>query len=187
MCTLFEGQNFRHNLYPSYKSNRPPTPDTIVQGLQYLKASIKAMSIKVIEASCEFILRKGFKGVLYYNWYKYKFIQVIGSRCRSRWCDWNISLKECWCWVQGDVLSGSETHTLSLCVSAFVIEMPSMIYWDTITNDCLILMIGTSCLPRQRLLSDSISFITSPKNCSTWWSVSIRYDFLLYITCYLMI
>ncbi|MCH97849.1 DNA polymerase I-like, partial [Trifolium medium] len=47
MCTFFEGQNFRHNLYPSYKSNRPPTPDTIVQGLQYLKASIKAMSIKV--------------------------------------------------------------------------------------------------------------------------------------------
>ncbi|KAL6573445.1 hypothetical protein OROHE_001904 [Orobanche hederae] len=43
------GLNFRHTLYPSYKSNRPPTPDTIVQGLQYLKASIKAMSIKVIE------------------------------------------------------------------------------------------------------------------------------------------
>ncbi|KAK7319817.1 hypothetical protein RJT34_04545 [Clitoria ternatea] len=44
-----KGQNFRHNLYPAYKSNRPPTPDTIVQGLQYLKAAIKAMSIKVIE------------------------------------------------------------------------------------------------------------------------------------------
>ncbi|KAL2344867.1 hypothetical protein Fmac_006152 [Flemingia macrophylla] len=42
-----DGQNFRHNLYPAYKSNRPPTPDTIVQGLQYFKASIKAMSIKV--------------------------------------------------------------------------------------------------------------------------------------------
>ncbi|ESQ45305.1 hypothetical protein EUTSA_v10010410mg [Eutrema salsugineum] len=44
-----KGLNFRHNMYPAYKSNRPPTPDTIVQGLQYLKASIKAMSIKVIE------------------------------------------------------------------------------------------------------------------------------------------
>ncbi|XP_076899616.1 uncharacterized protein LOC143553513 isoform X2 [Bidens hawaiensis] len=44
-----DGQTFRHTLYPSYKGNRPPTPDTIVQGLQYLKASIKAMSIKVIE------------------------------------------------------------------------------------------------------------------------------------------
>ncbi|KAH7858152.1 hypothetical protein Vadar_020563 [Vaccinium darrowii] len=44
-----DGLNFRHTLYPSYKSHRPPTPDTIVQGLQYLKASIKAMSIKVIE------------------------------------------------------------------------------------------------------------------------------------------
>lgn len=45
-----KGMNFRHTLYPLYKSNRSPTPDTIVQGLQYLKASIKAMSIKVIEA-----------------------------------------------------------------------------------------------------------------------------------------
>ncbi|XP_058202352.1 uncharacterized protein LOC131316870 isoform X5 [Rhododendron vialii] len=44
-----KGLNFRHTLYPSYKSHRPPTPDTIVQGLQYFKASIKAMSIKVIE------------------------------------------------------------------------------------------------------------------------------------------
>ncbi|XP_042064736.1 DNA polymerase I-like isoform X1 [Salvia splendens] len=44
-----KGMNFRHTLYPSYKSNRPPTPDTVVQGLQYLKASLKAMSIKVIE------------------------------------------------------------------------------------------------------------------------------------------
>ncbi|XWS09410.1 hypothetical protein CRYUN_Cryun40dG0082700 [Craigia yunnanensis] len=46
---MAKGLNFRHTLYPLYKSNRPPTPDTIVQGLQYLKASIKAMSIKVIE------------------------------------------------------------------------------------------------------------------------------------------
>ncbi|CAF2111193.1 DNA polymerase I [Brassica napus] len=44
-----KGMNFRHTLYPAYKSNRPPTPDTVVQGLQYLKASIKAMSVKVIE------------------------------------------------------------------------------------------------------------------------------------------
>lgn len=46
--------NFRHTLYPAYKSNRPPTPDTIVQGRQYLKAAIKAMSIKVIEVSSLF-------------------------------------------------------------------------------------------------------------------------------------
>lgn len=49
--TCISGLNFRHTLYPSYKSNRPPTPDTIIQGLQYLKASIKAMAIKVIEVS----------------------------------------------------------------------------------------------------------------------------------------
>eukprot|EP00268_Persea_americana_P034676 TRINITY_DN34299_c0_g2_i10.p1 TRINITY_DN34299_c0_g2~~TRINITY_DN34299_c0_g2_i10.p1 ORF type:complete len:248 (+),score=51.43 TRINITY_DN34299_c0_g2_i10:1858-2601(+) len=46
---MAKGLTFRHNLYPSYKSNRFPTPDTVVQGLQYLKASIKAMSIQVIE------------------------------------------------------------------------------------------------------------------------------------------
>ncbi|XP_017222671.1 uncharacterized protein LOC108199388 isoform X5 [Daucus carota subsp. sativus] len=44
-----DGLNFRHTLYPPYKSNRSPTPDTVVQGLQYLKASLKAMSVKVIE------------------------------------------------------------------------------------------------------------------------------------------
>uniref|UniRef100_A0A0D9VRH3 5'-3' exonuclease domain-containing protein n=1 Tax=Leersia perrieri TaxID=77586 RepID=A0A0D9VRH3_9ORYZ len=44
-----DGMTFRHMLYPAYKSNRIPTPDTIVQGMQYLKASIKAMPIKVIE------------------------------------------------------------------------------------------------------------------------------------------
>lgn len=44
-----DGMTFRHMLYPAYKSNRTSTPDTIVQGMQYLKASIKAMSIKVIE------------------------------------------------------------------------------------------------------------------------------------------
>lgn len=48
-CYRAKGLTFRHNLYPSYKSNRIPTPDTVVQGLQYFKASIKAMSIKVIE------------------------------------------------------------------------------------------------------------------------------------------
>ncbi|KAL8496240.1 hypothetical protein ACS0TY_020087 [Phlomoides rotata] len=35
--------------HPTYKSNIPPTPDTIIQWLQFLKASIKAMSIKVFE------------------------------------------------------------------------------------------------------------------------------------------
>ncbi|MCD9641941.1 hypothetical protein HAX54_028428 [Datura stramonium] len=44
-----KGLTFRHNMYPSYKSNRSPTPDTIVQALQFLKASLKAMSVKVIE------------------------------------------------------------------------------------------------------------------------------------------
>ncbi|XP_031497152.1 uncharacterized protein LOC116262162 isoform X4 [Nymphaea colorata] len=42
-----DGLTFRHTLFAPYKSNRIPTPDTIVQGLQYLKASIRAMSINV--------------------------------------------------------------------------------------------------------------------------------------------
>ncbi|KAG2553567.1 hypothetical protein PVAP13_9KG534000 [Panicum virgatum] len=46
-CHMAKGMTFRHMLYPAYKSNRTPTPDTVVQGMQYLKASIKAMSIKV--------------------------------------------------------------------------------------------------------------------------------------------
>ncbi|RWW05903.1 hypothetical protein GW17_00030801 [Ensete ventricosum] len=49
--SLLEGLTFRHMLYPSYKSNRVPTPDTVVQGLQYFKASIKAMSMKVVEVN----------------------------------------------------------------------------------------------------------------------------------------
>ncbi|KAJ1686340.1 hypothetical protein LUZ63_017730 [Rhynchospora breviuscula] len=44
-----KGLTFRHMLYPQYKANRTPTPDTVVQALQYLKASVKALSIKVIE------------------------------------------------------------------------------------------------------------------------------------------
>ncbi|THU62496.1 hypothetical protein C4D60_Mb01t05760 [Musa balbisiana] len=48
-CYMAKGLTFRHMLYPSYKSNRNPTPDTVVQSLQYFKASIKAMSIKVVE------------------------------------------------------------------------------------------------------------------------------------------
>ncbi|CAN6485419.1 unnamed protein product [Victoria cruziana] len=44
-----DGLTFRHTLFPPYKSNRIPTPDTIVQGLQYLKASIRAISINVFD------------------------------------------------------------------------------------------------------------------------------------------
>ncbi|KAH9310687.1 hypothetical protein KI387_025722, partial [Taxus chinensis] len=46
---MSKGLTFRHTVYPAYKSNRIPTPDTVVQALQYLKAALKAMSIKVIE------------------------------------------------------------------------------------------------------------------------------------------
>jgi hypothetical protein len=100
---FFEGLNFRHTLYPAYKSNRPPTPDTIVQGLQYLKASIKAMSIKVIEVMLCITDIYGYLTLIrcgYWSWVYSK----AGTRCRSWWCDWNVGGKECWCWVQGDNL-----------------------------------------------------------------------------------
>ncbi|MCL7026267.1 hypothetical protein MKW94_011352 [Papaver nudicaule] len=44
-----KGINFRHILYPSYKGNRNATPDTVIQGLQYFKLSLRAMSIPVIQ------------------------------------------------------------------------------------------------------------------------------------------
>lgn len=66
---FFEGLNFRHTLYSLYKSNRPPTPDTVIQGLPYLKAAIKAMSVKVIEVS-SYILQ-------FYIIDKLRFLMVI--------------------------------------------------------------------------------------------------------------
>ncbi|XP_026421145.1 uncharacterized protein LOC113317210 isoform X2 [Papaver somniferum] len=44
-----DGTNFRHILYPSYKGHRNATPDTVIQGLQYFKLSLRAMSIPVIQ------------------------------------------------------------------------------------------------------------------------------------------
>ncbi|XP_057815172.2 uncharacterized protein LOC131028835 isoform X2 [Cryptomeria japonica] len=46
---MSKGLTFRHTMYPAYKGNRIPTPDTVVQALQYLKAALMAMSLKVIE------------------------------------------------------------------------------------------------------------------------------------------
>ncbi|XP_024543575.1 uncharacterized protein LOC9662305 isoform X2 [Selaginella moellendorffii] len=40
---------FRHTMFPEYKKNRPPTPDTIYQGLDHLRPALVAMGIKVIE------------------------------------------------------------------------------------------------------------------------------------------
>ncbi|KAJ7534801.1 hypothetical protein O6H91_12G004000 [Diphasiastrum complanatum] len=43
------GLTFRHTLFPAYKGNRPPTPDTLQQGLHYIKPALLAMAMKVIE------------------------------------------------------------------------------------------------------------------------------------------
>ncbi|GLJ25388.1 hypothetical protein SUGI_0486060 [Cryptomeria japonica] len=47
--SLPKGSTFRHSMYPAYKGNRIPTPDTVIQAFQYLKAALAAMSIKVIQ------------------------------------------------------------------------------------------------------------------------------------------
>ncbi|XP_026382903.1 uncharacterized protein LOC113278219 [Papaver somniferum] len=41
--------NFRQTLYPASKAHHSLTPDGVIQGIQFLKASIKAMSIQVTE------------------------------------------------------------------------------------------------------------------------------------------
>lgn len=116
------GMTFRHMLYPAYKSNRTPTPDTVVQGMQYLKASIKAMSIKVIEVkyiNCEFAYNLG--SYLLFSMFGDQAIchraasplnetvidiwhcQIIdsGSRRWSWWCYWHPGHKQCFGWLQG--------------------------------------------------------------------------------------
>ena len=70
------GMTFRHMMYPAYKSNRTPTPDTVVQGMQYLKASIKAMSIKVIEV-------KIYQYAFYYNLDSYLLFNMLGKTQES--------------------------------------------------------------------------------------------------------
>jgi len=89
------GMTFRHMLYPAYKSNRTPTPDTVVQGMQYLKASIKAMSIKVIEV-------KIYQYAFYYNLDSYLLFNMLGKTQESsisvKWDScWYLALSNNWC------------------------------------------------------------------------------------------
>ncbi|KAL3701771.1 hypothetical protein R1sor_019793 [Riccia sorocarpa] len=45
----YPGQTFRHALYPEYKSHRSPTPDTVYQAVNYTKAALLSMGMKVVE------------------------------------------------------------------------------------------------------------------------------------------
>jgi DNA polymerase-1 len=44
-----ETRNFRHELYPAYKSNRPPRPDDLKRQMPFLKQAIEAFSLPWIE------------------------------------------------------------------------------------------------------------------------------------------
>lgn len=43
-----KGKTFRHTLYPDYKANRPPMPDTLVPQIEPLHAIIRAMGLPLI-------------------------------------------------------------------------------------------------------------------------------------------
>ena len=43
-----KGKNFRHELYPDYKANRPPMPDELRSQIDYVHRTIKAMGIPLI-------------------------------------------------------------------------------------------------------------------------------------------
>jgi len=45
----FPAANFRHQLYPQYKGNRPPTPEDIKISTPYIKEIIAAFNIPIIE------------------------------------------------------------------------------------------------------------------------------------------
>ena len=156
------GMTFRHMLYPAYKSNRTPTPDTVVQGMQYLKASIKAMSIKVIEVKIYqlwicynlgsyllFISMFGEHAMSHVPrscisvkwdscWYLALSIIDSGSRRWSWWCYWHPGCKQCFGWLQGKHWSHwSLSVVLSINCSSLII--PRMFYsnlrsWKDLTR-----------------------------------------------------
>lgn len=47
----YKGMTFRHELYPAYKSGRPPTPDTVCQAISCLKPALLSLGISVVEVA----------------------------------------------------------------------------------------------------------------------------------------
>ena len=43
-----KGKNFRHELYPDYKANRPPMPDELRSQIDYVHRGIKAMGVPLV-------------------------------------------------------------------------------------------------------------------------------------------
>lgn len=50
IITIFDakGKNFRHDLFPDYKANRPPMPDELRSQIDYLHKAIKALGLPLI-------------------------------------------------------------------------------------------------------------------------------------------
>ena len=44
-----KGKNFRHDLYPEYKANRPPMPDDMAVQIPYIKEITAAFQFPIIE------------------------------------------------------------------------------------------------------------------------------------------
>ena len=50
MIVIFDakGKNFRHDLFPAYKANRPPMPDELRSQIDYLHRAIKALGLPLV-------------------------------------------------------------------------------------------------------------------------------------------
>jgi DNA polymerase-1 len=51
MVVVFDakGDNFRHELYPAYKANRPPAPEDLIPQFPYVRRAATALNIEIIE------------------------------------------------------------------------------------------------------------------------------------------
>eukprot|EP00271_Cylindrocystis_brebissonii_P017646 TRINITY_DN4658_c1_g1_i4.p1 TRINITY_DN4658_c1_g1~~TRINITY_DN4658_c1_g1_i4.p1 ORF type:complete len:254 (+),score=37.17 TRINITY_DN4658_c1_g1_i4:183-944(+) len=49
MCFDAGGKNFRHRLYPEYKSQRPDTPESLSLAFPYVERAVQAMGLQIVK------------------------------------------------------------------------------------------------------------------------------------------